>query len=156
MEVLKKIPLPLWIGFGLILVVIVFVSSKSQQPSNAQTTAGPVTSNTVGTPGMQSNAGTDQQLGNLSQITQGGVAQIIQNQQAMQNEIALLQSGNRTGLTQTASVPATGPTAQQLASGMNGVGMSAFGGSIQDSQNASAQNNAAVTSGAVPVSNFQG
>lgn len=124
-ERLKHIPIPIWIGLGLVLIVIFLLNSKPK----AQAGAGPVTDATVGSQGTQAGAGTDQQLGNLSQITQGGFAQIERNEKV------------QTGLL------------SQLAAGMGGVGtsMTQFGGTIQSSQNNHALGNAANTSGAQPV-----
>ena len=117
---LKKVPLPIWIGLGLVLIVILLMNrGGSQQQAPAQTApVGPVTTATVGTQGAQSNAGTDQQLGNLSVITQGGFAQIANQNEAIMN---------------------------QIASGMNGVGtpMQQAGGAVQSVQNGSAAGNAA-------------
>lgn len=156
MERLKHIPLPIWIGLALVLIVIFLVNSKQSAP---QPTAGPVTSSTVGTAGQQPNAGTDQQLGNLSQTTQGGFAEVLRNQESMQREIAVLQSGDRTGLQQTATVPpANGNQWLWEMSNGNGVGtgMTQFGSNIQNSQNTSAANNATLFVNGIPVSNFQG
>jgi hypothetical protein len=130
-EMFKKVPLPIWIGLGLVLIVILLMNrggSSSQQQTTAATptaAAGPVTNATVGTQGSQAGAGTDQELGNLSVLTQGGFAQIAQQEQ-----------GNQALLT-------------QLAGGMPNVGtpMQQFGTSIQSSQNTSATGNA--TSGTV-------
>lgn len=87
LERLKKIPVPIWIGLGLVLIVIFLMNgskSKSSDNAPAQTApVGPVTTATVGTQGAQSGAGTDQQLGNLSVMTQSGFAQIAQQQQAI-------------------------------------------------------------------------
>lgn|SRR5215469_5250591 len=120
MEALKKVPIPIWIGLGLVLILILLMNrgGSSQPPQTAA--AGPVTTATVGTQGSQAGAGTDQELANLSVITQGGFAQIAQQEQ-----------GNQLLLT-------------QLAGGMNGVGtpMQQAGGSIQASQNGSAASNA--------------
>jgi hypothetical protein len=158
-EKIKSVPMAIWIGLALVLIVIFLMNNhkSSSAPPQPQTTPGPVTASTVGTPGAQSNAGTDQQLGNLSQMTQGGFAQILQQEQAMQDEIAQLQSGDRTGLTQTASVPASF-TSSFIANGMNGAGtgMTQFGGSMQNAQNVSALNSAFVTANPMPVANFQG
>lgn len=157
MDRIKSVPMPIWIGLALVLIVIFLMNGKKSSPPPAQTTAGPVTASTVGTPGAQSNAGTDQQLGNLSQMTQGGFAQILQNEQAMQDQIAQLQSGDRTGLRQTVTVPAS-DSARFIAFGMNGsgTGMTQFGGSIQSAQNIAARNSAYVTSNGMPVANWQG
>lgn len=123
MDKIKSVPIPIWIGLGLILIVIFVLNNKGSGGSKQQVTApaGPVTTATVGTQGVQSNAGTDQQLGNLSVITQGGFSQIAQQEQA---NSALLAS---------------------LAGGMNGAGtpMQQFGNSVQASQNGSAMSNAA-------------
>jgi hypothetical protein len=125
-EKIKSVPIPIWIGLGLILIVIFVLNMKSNSSSNATpsapvtATAGPVTTSTVGTQGSQNSPGTDQELGNLSVITQSGFAQIAQQEQ-----------GNNQLLT-------------GIANGMNGVGpgMRQFGGTIQSSQNGSAANNA--------------
>lgn len=124
-ERLKHIPVPIWIGLGLVLIVIFLLSgSKKSAPAS-----GPVTDATVGAQGTQAGAGTDQQLGNLSQITQGGFSQIERNSQ------------QQTGFLQS------------LANGMSGVGtpMQQFGGSIQSTQNEHALGSAANTNGAQPV-----
>jgi hypothetical protein len=123
-ERLKHIPIPIWIGLGLVLVIILLTNKPK-----TVTGAGPVTGATVGTQGSQAGAGTDQQLGNLSSITQSGFSQIAKNEQT------------QTGLL------------QGLYSGMNGVGtpMQQFGGAIQSTQLDHAVNNAANTSGAQPV-----
>jgi hypothetical protein len=131
-EVLKKVPLPLWIGLGLVLIVIVLLggkSSSSQSQQQPQTTPGPVTASTVGQQGSQAGAGTDQELGNLSQITQGGFAQIHENEKV------------QTGLLQS------------IQANMNGVGtpMQQFGNSIQTTQNDFAATNAAQTASGQPV-----
>lgn len=121
---LKKVPVPIWIGLGLVLIVILLMNrGGSKQSTTAGTptaTAGPVTTATVGTQGAQSGAGTDQELGNLSVITQGGFAQIAQQEQS-----------NTTLL-------------NALANGMNGAGtpMQQMGNTVQSSQNSSAQSNA--------------
>lgn len=124
-ERLKHIPVPIWIGLGLVFIVIVLLNNKPK----VQTGAGPVTAGTVGTQGSQAGAGTDQQLGNLSNITQSGFSQIAQNEHT------------QTGLL------------QNLVGGMNGIGtpMQQFGGSIQSTQTNHAVNNAANTNGAQPV-----
>lgn len=121
MELLKKVPIPIWIGLGLVLIVILLMSrntSNSQQTAGPVTApAGPVTTATVGTQGSQGGAGTDQELGNLSVMTQSGFAQI-----ATQNK----------------------ELAAQIAGGMPNVGtpMQQFGSSMQSVQNGSAQDNA--------------
>lgn len=119
MEKLKSIPVPIWIGLGLILILMFVMNGKSAKQSAPPVTA-PVTDQTVGSQGSQSGAGTDQQLGNLSVLTQGGISQIQQQQQA-DHELLM-----------------------QLQNGMNGVGtpMQQFGGSIQKSQNGYAQHKA--------------
>lgn len=128
MDFIKKIPLPIWIGLGMVLILIVVMANR--QSANSQSNAvagggvtaaaGPVTTATVGTQGTQAGAGTDQQLGNLSQITQSGFSQIASQEQG--NQILL----------------------SELAGGMSGVGtpMQQVGGAIQSSQNGSAANNA--------------
>jgi hypothetical protein len=120
MEKIKSIPIPIWIGLGLILIVIFVINSKAGSKQQVSAPVGPVTTATVGTQGAQTGAGTDQELGNLSVITQGGFAQIAQQERG--NQLLL----------------------SQLAAGMNGVGtpMQQTGGTIQSSQNGSAQSNA--------------
>jgi hypothetical protein len=125
-EMFKKVPLPIWIGLGLVLIVILLMnrggsSSSNQQQTTAATptaAAGPVTTATVGTQGTQGGAGTDQELGNLSVLTQGGFSQIAQQDQQLTTQLASLQA--------------------------NGVGtpMQQFGGAIQSTQTTSAQTNA--------------
>jgi hypothetical protein len=127
-EKLKHIPIPIWIGLGLVLILIIFMSSKS---SSSGSTAGPVTSNTMGSSGSQPGAGTDQELGNLSQITQAGFADISKNEQT------------NTGLLQAMSSSMSGV----------GTGMTQFGGAVQSTQNGSAQTTAANYSGGQPVNN---
>lgn len=130
MDFIKKIPLPIWIGLGMVLILIVVManrqSSNSQQSSTVAgggvtQTAGPVTTDTVGTQGAQAGAGTDQELGNISQMYQSGFSQIAAQEQT---NTALLSS---------------------IASGMTpgvGTSMQQFGGAIQGTQNSSAANNA--------------
>lgn len=122
MEKIKSVPIPIWIGLGLILIVIFVMNSKAGAAKAPPKTApvGPVTDATVGTQGSQRGAGTDQQLGNLSVLTQGGISQILQQEQA--NNALMTGIANR----------------------MNGVGtpMQQFGGAIQATQNGSAQTNA--------------
>lgn len=120
MEKLKSVPLPIWIGLGLVLVVI-FIANSGGQKATSQQTAGPVTGSTVGTQGTQPSAGTDQQLGNLSQITQGGFEQIANQEKGTQEMLA------------------------SLGANMNGVGtgQQQFGGSMQTVQNNTAIRNAA-------------
>ena len=127
MDHLKKVPTPIWIGLVMVVIVI-FLSNKSSS-APPETTPGPVTSSTVGTQGTQSNAGTDQQLGNISQINQGGFAQILDQEQA-QTDIL-----------------------QQLANNMNGIGtpMQQFGGSIQHTQNQDATLSATLNHSGQPV-----
>lgn len=122
-ERLKHIPIPIWIGLGLVVIFIVFLSSKKS--SAAASTGAPVTDATVGTQGSQSGAGTDQQLGNLSQITQAGFADIAKHEQANSDLIS------------------------QIGSNMSGVGtpLQQFGGAIQATQNGAAQQTAAAYSG---------
>jgi hypothetical protein len=96
-------------------------SSQAQNPAPSTTApVGPVTTATVGTQGAQAGAGTDQELANLSSITQGGFEQIAWQQQ---NNQALLNG---------------------IASGMNGIGtpMQQMGGAVQATQNGSAMQNA--------------
>lgn len=115
LEKLKHIPIPIWIGLGLVLIFILLMNRSS----SSGTTAGPVTANTVGSQGSQTGAGTDQQLGNLSQMQQTGFNQIMQQNQ---------NSGNA------------------ILAALNGIGtnMQQFGGSIQANQNAAAASNAVV------------
>lgn len=111
-EKLKKIPMPVWIGLGIIILFILFMGRKQT------TTAGPVTGATVGAQGAQPNAGTDQQLGNLSQINQTGFSDILRQQRAIGEQ----QSS----------------TLNDLISRMNagaGTTMTAMGSAIQGSQN---------------------
>jgi hypothetical protein len=120
MDKFKSVPLPIWIGLGLVLIVILLMnrsSGKNAQNPAPSTTApvGPVTTATMGTQGAQSNAGTDQQLGNLSVITQGGFAQLAAQNQAL---------------------------ASQIAGNMNGSGMTPAGSAVQQTQNTNAQSNA--------------
>ena len=121
MEKIKSVPVPIWIGLGLILIVIFVLNSKAGSKQQVSAPVGPVTTATVGTQGAQTGAGTDQELGNLSVITQGGFAQIAQQERG--NQLLL----------------------SQLAGGMNGVGtpMQQAGGTIQSSQNGAATSNAA-------------
>lgn len=121
MEELKKVPMPMWIGLGLILIVIVIMNrnagQQQQQATPVAAPVGPVTTATVGTQGAQVGAGTDQQLANLSVITQSGFAQLTQQNQQL---------------------------ARSVAGGMNGVGptMQQVGSSMQSVQNSSAADNA--------------
>lgn len=119
LEKLKTIPVPIWIGLGLVLILIILMGNKSNQNQTASS-ATPVTGNTVGSSGAQAGAGTDQQLGNLSQMTQTGFNQIAQ------------QEGTNAGLL------------QQINDNLTGIGttMQQFGSSIQTAQNASATANA--------------
>lgn len=136
-EKLKSIPVPIWIGLGLVVIAVVFLSSKSsssggQPVASTDTTAtqnAPVTNATVGTQGSQPAAGTDQELGNLSQITQAGFGEIAQNERM------------QTGLLQS------------LNGGMSGVGqpLTQFGGAIQSTQHDAAQQTAANGTGGQPV-----
>lgn len=113
-EKLKHIPIPIWIGLGLVLIFILLMNRKS---SSDQPNTGPVTASTVGSQGSQSGAGTDQQLGNLSQMQQTGMNQIMHQQQE---------------------------TGTAILAALNGIGtnMQQFGSSVQTTQNASAQQNA--------------
>lgn len=122
-EMFKKVPLPIWIGLGLVLIIILLMNrssgSQSQQTAGQPTAAaGPVTTATVGTQGSQGGAGTDQELGNLSVITQSGFSQIAQQNQQIASQLA--------------------------ANAANGVGtpMQNVGAAVQSSQNSSAQTNA--------------
>lgn len=122
-EMFKKVPLPIWIGLGLVLIIILLMNrssgSQSQQTAGQPTAAaGPVTTATVGTQGSQGGAGTDQELGNLSVITQSGFSQVAQQNQQIMSE---LQANMANGV---------GPPMQQV------------GGAMQQTQNGSAQNNA--------------
>lgn len=119
MEKIKSVPVPIWIGLGLILIVIFVLNSKggSKQQQNVSAPVGPVTTATVGTQGAQAGAGTDQEIANLSVITQSGFAQIAQQHADMAKQIA----GNMGG---------AGPAMQQVGTG------------IQATQNGSAQTNA--------------
>lgn len=118
MEKIKSVPVPIWIGLGLILIVVFVMNSKAGSKQQVSAPVGPVTTATVGTQGAQVGAGTDQQLGNLSVMVQGGFSQIAQQNQAIAN---------------------------QLAGQTNGVGtpMQQFGGSMQAVQNTNAVDNAA-------------
>jgi signal transduction histidine kinase len=123
LEKLKHIPIPIWIGLGLVLIFILLMNRNSS--SSSGTTAGPVTGATVGSQGSQAGAGTDQQLGNLSQMNQTGFNEIMHQEQASADQ----QSG----------------MLQSILANMNtGVGttMHQLGGSIQTAQNATAQVNA--------------
>jgi hypothetical protein len=136
-EKLRQIPIPIWIGLGLVVIFIVFISSKNS--SNAQSSApatsttatqnNPVTDATVGTQGAQPAAGTDQELGNLSQITQSGFGEIAQNERV---QTGLLQSlnGNMSGI---------------------GTPLTQFGSAIQTTQSQSAMQAAANYSNGQPV-----
>lgn len=123
-EMFKKVPLPIWIGLGLVLILILLMNrggSKSSQTAAPPTAAaGPVTTATVGTQGAQSGAGTDQELGNLSSISQSGFEQLVQQQQT--NQALLVKLNN----------------------GMTGAGtpMQQFGGSMQNVQSGGAADNA--------------
>lgn len=137
-EKLRQIPIPIWIGLGLVVILVVFMASKSSSsggtPANTTATQNqPVTNATVGTQGSQPGAGTDQELGNLSQITQAGFGEIAQNER--------VQTGLLTNLN----------------GGMNGIGtpMTQFGGAIQQSQNGAAQTNATAYANGQPVSQPQ-
>lgn len=125
LEKLKHIPIPIWIGLGLVFIFILLMNRNS---SSSGTTAGPVTANTVGSQGSQAGAGTDQQLGNLSQMMQTNQNQLMQSQQAGLHEIA----------SQNAQ------SANAIMSALSGVGgnMQQLGSAVQTSQNASAQQNA--------------
>lgn len=123
-ERLKKVPLPIWIGLGLAFIIVFVMSPKKAQNQGQQAgpvqypaQAGPVTTATMGTQGAQVGAGTDQQLGNLSQVTQGGFAQLAQQDQSILSHLAGGMSGVGTGMTQ-------------------------MGSAMQNTQNASAQLNA--------------
>jgi hypothetical protein len=122
-EMFKKVPLPIWIGLGLILIVILLMNRGGSKPStttasgNVTAPVGPVTTSTMGTQGAQSGAGTDQELANLSSITQGGFEQINWQNQS----IAKMLAGNMTGI---------------------GTPMQQFGNSMQANQNQSAASNA--------------
>src|SRR5215471_9716151 len=117
MEKIKSIPVPIWIGLGLILIVIFVMNSKGGSKQQVTAPVGPVTTATVGTQGVQAGAGTDQEIANLSVITQSGFAQIAQQHHDMAQQIA----GNMSGV---------GPTMQQM------------GSAVQASQNSAASNNA--------------
>ena len=117
MEKIKSVPVPIWIGLGLILIVIFVMNSKSGSKQQINAPVGPVTTATVGTQGAQMGAGTDQELANLSVITQSGFAQIAQQHREMAKQIA----GNMNG---------AGPNMQQI------------GNAVQATQNSSAQDNA--------------
>jgi hypothetical protein len=124
LEKLKHIPIPIWIGLGLVLIFILLMNRNSSSSSGG-TTAGSVTDSTVGSQGTQSGAGTDQQLGNLSQMNQTGFNEIMhQNQVSADQQTGILQS---------------------ILANMNGVGttMHQMGSSVQATQNATAQANAA-------------
>lgn len=106
MDLFKKIPLPIWIGLGLVLILIVVMgnrSSSQSQPSstvaggNVTSAAGPVTNATVGTQGAQNSPGTDQELGNLSVMTQSGFAQIATQEQQNSALLSQLTTGNGSG-----------------------------------------------------------
>lgn len=133
LDKLKSIPVPIWIGLAIVVIVVLLLNNKSassaqqQQPVSAST---PVNDQTVGAQGSQAGAGTDQELANLSQITQGGFAQIQNNERV------------QTGLL------------TQIRSGMTGVGtpMQQFGGAIQTSQNGWAMDNATQWNNPQPVS----
>ena len=124
LEKLKHIPIPIWIGLGLVLIFILLMNRKSSSSSDG-TTVGPVTDSTVGSGGAQPGAGTDQQLGNLSQMNQTGFNEIMHQNQATADQ--------QTGILQA------------ILANMNGVGttMHQMGGSVQATQNATAQANAA-------------
>lgn len=119
---MKSIPMPVWIGLGLAILVILWMSSRQ----SAKATSGPVTDATVGNPNVQPGAGTDQMLGNLSQMFQTGFKQIIEqdkeNAQSIRDAI--------TGL---------GTTYQQI------------GGGVQGSMNGTASGSAVAHSGGQPV-----
>ena len=117
MEKIKSVPIPIWIGLGLILIVIFVMNSKAGSKQQVSAPVGPVTTATVGTQGAQTGAGTDQEIANLSVITQSGFAQIAKQHQDM---------------------------AKQIVGNMNGAGsnMQQLGNAIQSAQNSSAQDNA--------------
>lgn len=120
MEKIKSVPIPIWIGLGLILIVIFVLNNKSGgQAKQTTTTApvGPVTTATVGTQGAQMGAGTDQELGNLSVMSQSGFAQIAQQNAAIAAKLGVNLNGGGTPMQQ-------------------------FGNAIQVSQNQSASDNA--------------
>jgi len=118
-ERIKSIPVPIWIGLAIILILLFVFGSRKQQ------TAGPVTSATVGTQGAQPGAGTDQQLGNLSQIYQTGF-----------NNIRMHEEENSQLLRQIA---ARAPAGSSVFTGM--------GSGIQQTQIDHAQANAMLGSG---------
>lgn len=93
---------------------------RSSNSSSNGSSSAPVTGNTVGSSGTQAGAGTDQQLGNLSQMTQTGFNQIAQ-QEGTNADLLKQINDNLTGI---------GTTMQQ------------FGSSIQNIQNGNAQSNA--------------
>lgn len=160
LEKLKSIPMPIWIGLGLVVILVIFTSSKSSSSSSGGVTAG-----TVGTQGSQAGAGTDQELGNLSQITQSGFSQIMQNEQAILTGQAQIQSGQQTGFGQVvnlenanaaslsnifATLGSVSGQVSDVQTGITGINtqvssMQGFGALIQSLQNAFAQFAAAET-----------
>lgn len=119
MEKIKSVPIPIWIGLGLILIVIFVLNNKSGGQAKQTETApvGPVTTATVGTQGAQMGAGTDQELGNLSVMSQSGFAQIAQQNAAIAAKLGVNLNGGGTSMQQ-------------------------FGNAIQASQNGFAGDNA--------------
>jgi len=152
-EKLKSIPTPIWIGLGLVLIVIFLFGGRKT------TGGGPVTGATVGAQGAQGNAATDQAVGNLSQMTQTGFNQIMENQKAILQNEAVLQTGQRTGFSQTVSLEQQNQNLlTQLKNGMGGYGTTytQMGSSIQNSQNQSAGNNAYSGTQPRPVQQYSG
>lgn len=126
-ERMKSIPMPVWIGLGLAILVVLWMSAKT----SSKATSKPVTDATVGAQGTQSNAGTDQQLGNLTQIFQSGFRQM------------LTQDKESTELLST----------QIAGMGTSAGSFQPIGGSIQNSMNGTASNSATAHAGGQQVTN---
>jgi hypothetical protein len=122
-ERLKKIPIPIWIGLGVVLLFIVFIGNRGGG-SQAQ----PVTDATVGAGGVQPSAGTDQQLGNLSQMNQTGFNMILANQKKVAEESTAVEKQQADILKQIL----------ERMSAIGGTTQTQVGGAIQAAQNNSA------------------
>jgi hypothetical protein len=141
-ERIKRIPVPIWIGLALVILLLMIMGGRKRA------TAGPVTDATVGAQGVQPGAGTDQQLGNLSQTFQTGFNDLRKHEQANSEAMANLQSGYQTGFTQTAQLEQGNQNLlQQILAAMQGhtSSFTGMGSAIQQTQNQAAAANASNT-----------
>src|SRR5262245_25296808 len=99
-ERIKRIPAPIWIGIGVVVLLVLFLGSKR---APAVTGGGAITGATVGTQGAQPNAGADQAVGNLSQTPSAGFQQLGDLEKQNNTGIAQVQSGLASGVSQSIS-----------------------------------------------------